>query len=187
MSPEVEVLFAGIARTHEHRVAGRRGASILGFGLAPVVRVCSGELRGPGATRTRAYSLASDRSPEAGATGLTATWYYGPGAAAAPNSRQCSTAYLISSAWPSRFSLRLMFWRCDSTVRTLRFSSCAICLLERPLARQARISLSRSDITGRGVCERNSRPDTAELRKVPPAATAAIASTMSLAGASFST
>src|SRR6185295_5413529 len=43
------------------------------------------------------------------------------------------TAYCISCAEVRSDSLRLMRWRCDSTVLTLRFSASAVCRVDRPL------------------------------------------------------
>src|SRR5882724_3706412 len=53
------------------------------------------------------------------------------------------TAYCINCAEVRNDSFRLMRWRCDSTVLTLKLSASAVCRVDRPLPIMCRTCSSR--------------------------------------------
>src|SRR4029079_13821231 len=69
------------------------------------------------------------------------------------------TAYCISCAEVRSDSLRLMRWRCDSTVLTLRFSASAVCRVDRPLPIMCSTCSSRLVRLSTGLEEMYAPPD----------------------------
>ena len=69
------------------------------------------------------------------------------------------TAYCISCADVRSDSLRLMRWRCDSTVLTLRLSASAVCRVDRPLPIMCSTCSSRLVRLSTGFEEMYAPPD----------------------------